>query len=166
MAVVKVKSQQITNRDASPKVINDSAYAKGLVKKAIAEAVIGNGDSIGSKYLLFSIPSNAVVSSVKISSPDIGTTTTANVGLYKTTADGAAVVDADFFKASVSLKDGAILKSEVAFGNVMTYANCYKKIWQHLALAEDSKLMYDVVLTLDGAADAAGTAMVEIEYTE
>lgn len=166
MAVVTVKSNSITNRDATPAVINDAAYAKGVLKKAVGACAITSGDSVNSKYIVFSIPSNAVVTSLMISSPDIGTTTTANVGLYKTTADGGAVVDADFFKASVSLKDGAIAKSEVAFGNVITYANCYKKIWQHLALSSDPSLMYDVVLTLDGAADASGTFMAEIEYAE
>lgn len=166
MAVVVVKSTQIKNRDATPKVINDSAYAKGVLKKAIAEAVITSGDSIGSTYVLFQVPSNAVVSSLLVSSPDLGLTTTGHFGLYKTTADGSAVVDADFFKATVSLKDGAIAKSEIAFGNVQTYANCYKKLWQHLALSADPCIMYDVVLTLDAAADGTGTIMAEIEFTE
>ena len=166
MAVVTVKSTQITNRDASPSVINDSAYAKGIMKKAVGEAVITSGNSIASIYVLCSIPSNAVVSSVLVSSPDIGTTTTGHFGLYKTTAQGGAVVDADFFKATVSLKDGAIAKSEVAFGNVMTYANSYKKVWQHLALAADPQINYDVCLTLDAAADGTGTIMVEVQYTE
>jgi hypothetical protein len=65
-------------------------------------------------------------SACAISAPDIGTTTTADVGLYKSTRDGGAVVDADFFKAAVVLNAGAIAKSEVVNGNVITLANSEK----------------------------------------
>lgn len=164
MAVVTVKSQAITNRDASPAVINDAAHSGGGLRGFIAAAAITSGDSIGSKYILGSVPSNAVIHSVQVVSPDIGTTTTADVGLYQTTANGGAAADVDLFDDALSLKDGALSNAEVAFSNVITPANSYKKIYEHLGLSADSNRMYDVVLTLDGAADGTGTVIVKVVY--
>lgn len=163
-AVVTVKSTLIGNRDASPVVLSNRAFQGGEVKHCRAVVAIGNGDSIGSKYISFSIPSNAIPISVRQTFPDIGTTTAADVGLYRTTADGGAVVDADFFKAATVLNAGAISKSEIVNGNVITLANAEKRVWELLGLAADPGLMYDVVHTLTGAADAAGTGLLELDY--
>ena len=164
MAVVTVKSKAITNRDATPSVQNDAAYAKGRLEQFIGACAITSGDSVGSKYLVGSIPSNAIVSSVLVNAPDIGTTTAGDIGLYKVTADGGAVVDADFFKAAFVLNAGAVTNSEAVNGNVVTLANSEKKVWELLGLTADPSLMYDVVLTLTGAADASGTVQIKVQY--
>lgn len=163
-AVVTVKSSVITNRDATPSVLSNRMLQGGEVKHCRAQAAIANGDSIASKYLFFSIPSNAMVVSVRASAPDIGTTTAGDVGLYKETKDGGAVVDADFFKAAVVLNAGAISKSELVNGNVITVALAEKRVWELLGLTADPDLIYDVVLTLTGAADAAGNVELELDY--
>src|SRR5262249_5277659 len=155
--VVTVKSTQIANRDASPRVLNNGRVQGGEVRHARGAAAIGNGDSVGSKYIVCSVPSRAIPISVRASCPDIGTTTAADVGLYRTTLDGGAVVDADFFKAAQSLSGGALAKAEVVNGNIATLANAEKAIWELLGLAADPCVDYDVVLTLTGAADAGGT---------
>lgn len=165
MAVVTTKSFAITNRDATPAVINDAAYAGGGLRGFISAAAIANGDSVGSKYIMGQIPSNAVIHSVQVSSSaDMGTTTTADVGIYQTTVNGSAVVDADLFDDALSLKDGALTNSEVLFSQAITMANSYKKLYEHLGLTADSNRMYDLVLTLDGAADGAGTVLVKVVY--
>jgi hypothetical protein len=166
MAVVTAKSSMITNRDATPQAQTNSGIARARLHRSIGVVAIANGDSVGSKYLALSIPSSAIVSSLNISAPDIGTTTAADVGLYKSTFEGGAVVDADFFKAAVVLNAGAITKSEVLFGNVVTVANAEKRLWEHLGLSADPQIMYDIVLTLTGAADAAGSVCAEALYCE
>lgn len=164
MAVVTVKSAAITNRDATPRVFANAGIAHGREEHGLGVVAIANGDSIASKYLALSVPSNAVVNSLRVSSPDIGTTTAADVGLYRSTADGSAVVDADFFKAALSLSGGAITKSENLNGNIITVANMEKRLWEHLGLAADPGVLYDIVLTLTAAADAAGSVAVEVDY--
>lgn len=165
MAVVTVKSQAITNRDSSPAVINDAAHSAAGLRGFIASAAIANGDSVGSKYILGQIPSNAVIHSVLVStSADIGTTTTADVGIYQTTANGGAVVDVDLFDDALSLKDGQITNSEILFSGAITMANSYKKLYEHLGLSSDPARAYDLVLTLDGAADGAGSVTVKVIY--
>ena len=164
MAVVTTKSTQITNRDAIPRVLTNSYLVGAMVRHARGVASIANGDSVNSKYPVCSIPSNAVPISVRKTHPDIGTTTAADVGLYKTTGDGGAVVDADFFTAATVLNAGAVTKGELVAGNVPTPANGEKRIWELLGLSSDPKIMYDVALTLTGAADAAGAVLIEIDY--
>lgn len=167
MAVVTTKSQAITNLDASPRVINDSAHAKAGVKAFVAAVSVANGDSAASKFLFGQIPSNAVVHDLLVNtSADMGITTTMDLGLYRTTADGGAVVDADFFKAALSLKDGALTDSQNANGNVITLANSHKKVWELLGLSSDPAIMYDVVGTLVGACDGAGVVQVKCQYGE
>jgi len=166
MAVVTTKSTQITNRDATPVVLNNARLTRADVKHARAVVAIANGDSATSKLIFFSIPSNAIPISVRVSSPDIGTTTAADIGLYQTTANGGAVADVDFFGSAVSLSGGALSKSEVVneAAAVATPANGEKTVWELLGLSADSARDYDVVATLTGAADAAGSVLLEIDY--
>ena len=163
MAVVTVKSQAITNRDASPAVNNDASHAAASLRGFQAGVAVTSGDNTNSKYILGQIPSNAVVHSLVLIAPDIGTTTVGNVGLYQVTSKGGAVADADFFKAAQSFKDGAIAL-DVANGNVITAANSHKKVFELLGLAADPNLMYDVVVTLTADADASGSILAKCSY--
>ena len=166
MAVVTVKSTQITNRDATPRVLNTGRIAGGRVQHACGAVVITSGDSIGSKYIACSIPSNAVPISVRITAPDIGTTTAGDVGLYRTTDDLGTVVDADVFASAQALNAGPYTKTELLYeSGVTTIANGEKPLWEILGLTSDPRVLYDVVLTLTGAADGTGTALLEVDYT-
>lgn len=167
MAVVTVKAKAATNRDASPKVLSDSAYVKGSIKGFIGQAAAANGDSIGSKYIFGSIPSNAVVQTLALSCSAI-TTCAGDIGLYKVT-DGAgvagAVVAVSFFKAAQTLA-GALVASDLTNGNTITLANSEKKVWELLGLASDPNLLYDVVITLTAAAASTGNMQIKCQYTE
>ena len=164
MAVVAVKSTLITNADATPVVFNSPRVDGGPERVAVATADITSGDSIASTYRMFRVPSNAVMTDLKIYSPDIGTTTIADIGLYA--ADGGAVVDADFFASALSLKDGALNGTDVLHeAAVFTIANSGKELWDALGLTSDPSVFYDVTLTLTGAADATGTVKLIGRYT-
>jgi len=164
MAVVAVKSTLITNADATPVVFNSPRVDGGPERVAVATAAITSGDDIASTYRMFRVPSNAVMTDLKIYSPDIGTTTIADIGLYA--ADGGAVVDADFFASALSLKDGALNGTDVLHeAAVFTIANSGKELWSALALTSDPGVFYDVTLTLTAAADATGTVKLLGRYT-
>ena len=88
-----------------------------------------------------------------------------DIGLYRTTADAGAVVNAAFFASAVSLNGGALSKSDVTLeSTVVSVANAAKPVWENLSLTSDPSVDYDVTLTLTGAADATGTALIEVEY--
>jgi hypothetical protein len=165
MAVVTTKAGPITNRDASPKVLSNAAVAAGVLKEAVGTIESVSGDSIGSTYIFASVPSNAVVSQVLLYCDDIGTTAAADLGLYKSTADGGTVVDADFFGSAVSLKDGALNGSDITHeSGVFGLEDAEKPLWEALGLSSDPNLMYDVVGTLTAASDSAGTIMLKVRY--
>lgn len=164
MAVVAVKSTLITNADATPVVLNSPRVDGGAERVAVATADIASGDSIASTYRMFRVPSNAVMTDLRIYSPDIGTTTISDIGLYA--ADGGAVVDADFFASALSLKDGALNGTDVLHeSTVFSIANSGKELWSALSLSSDPGVMYDVTFTLTAAADADGTVKLIGRYT-
>lgn len=166
MAVVTTKSAAITNRDAIPKVINSGRTVNGRLHRAAGLVPVANGDSIASKYIFCSVPSNAIVSDLKVTTADIGTTLAMDIGLYKNTADGGAVVDADRFASALSLSGGALAKSSAVHeSTVYPYTDMEKPLWEALGLSADPGLIYDVVGTLTAASDATGTILVEVEYT-
>ena len=166
MAVVAVKSTLITNADATPVVLNSPRVDGGFERIEVATAAITSGDSIASTYRMFRVPSNAVMTDLRIYSPDIGTTTISDIGLYRTAKDGGAVQDADFFASALSLKDGALNGVDVLHeAAVFTIDNSGKELWEALGLTSDPSVFYDVALTLTAAADATGTVKLIGRYT-
>jgi len=166
MAVVAVKSTLITNADATPVVLNNPRVDGGFERVSVATAAITSGDSLDSTYRMFRVPSNAVMTDLRIYSPDIGTTTISDIGLYDTAAAGGAVVDADFFASALSLKDGALNGEDVLHeAAVFTIANSGKELWDALGLTSDPHKFYDVALTLTGAADATATVKLVGRFT-
>lgn len=169
MAVVNTKSTQITNADASQQTLNKSVVANGRIKENIATLETVNGDSIASVYRFFRVRSNWRVTDLILDSDDIGTTTIADFGLYKTAAAGGAVVDADFFASAVSLKDGALANSNITHESgtgVVDLPNYGKMLWEQLGLSADPNTEYDVCATLTAAADAAGTITLRVRYLD
>ena len=166
MAVVAVKSTLITNADATPVVLNNPRVDGGFERVSVATAAITSGDSVASTYRMFRVPSNAVMTDLRIYAPDIGTTTISDIGLYDTAAAGGAVVDADFFASALSLKDGALNGTDVLHeAAVFTIANSGKELWDALGLTTDPHKFYDVALTLTGAADATATVKLVGRFT-
>lgn len=165
MAVVTTKSGHITNRDATPVVLNNAAVAGGRLMEAVGTVESVSGDSIGSKYIFCSVPSNCRISQVLLYSDDIGTTTISDFGIYRTTADGGAVVDADFLGSAVNISSGALNGTDITHESaVFGLEDAEQPLWQALGLSADPKVMYDVVGTLTAASDAAGTVMLKVRY--
>lgn len=166
MAVEARKSSLVTNADAVPAVLNSPRVDGGFERIEVATVAVTNADSTGSTYRMFRVPSNAVMTDLRIYSPDIGTTTIADIGLYRTAKDGGAVQDADFFASALSLKDGALNGVDVLHeAAVFTIANSGKELWDALGLTSDPSVFYDVTMTLTGDADATGTVKLIGRYT-
>lgn len=168
MATVSVYSTQITNRNASPRVINNSRISKGAMQVTCGVAEAAIGDNIGSKYFMCSVPSNARIAQVLLSCDDVGSTGTADIGLYQTTANGSAVVDADFFASAQALTT-AVANLDVTFEALganasIDKADMEKPLWEAIGLAADPKIDYDVVLTATEAMELAGTIALQVVY--
>ena len=167
MAVVNTKSTVITNADATTNTLNKKGLSGGVVKVARGTVETANGDDIASVYRFCRLPSRARIVMVKLYSDDVGTTTIADFGLYRTAADGGAVVDADAFGSAVSLKDGAISGTEIQHESaVYGVEDVEQQLWQIAGASTDPNIDYDVCATLTAAADAAGTVSLLVFYTD
>lgn len=164
MATVSVSSTQITNRDATPRVLSNARISKGAMQCSCGTLETTAADSIGSKYKLAQIPSNARVAQVLLSCDSLGTAGAADIGIYQTTDNGGAVVDADHFGSAVVLTS-ALKNSDVTFeSGVYGVEDIEKPLWEALGLTADSKRDYDVVLTLTAATIDAGTVSLQVNY--
>lgn len=165
MAVVNTKSTSITNLDAGK--LNPDYKSRGVLREAVDTLETANGDSIGSTYRTVRLWSGWRVSDVILDSDDIGTTTVADIGLYRTAADGGAVVAAAFFGSAVVLNAGALSNQNVTHeSGVVDIANKAKRLWEQLGLTADPGVWYDLALTLTAAADAAATITTRVRFSE
>jgi hypothetical protein len=170
MAVVTSKSGAITNRDSTPQVKNGSHLERGDMQECVGVVEAANGDSIGSKYVMAQVPSNSRISRVLLSCDAIGVSGAADCGIYETTSNGSAAVDADFF-ASAQVLTAALVHSDITHeadaadaGAGYGLSDVEKPLWQALGLTSDPCKMYDVVLTLTTATGGAGTVALKVQY--
>lgn len=167
MAVVNTKSTLVTNADATTQTLNNNVNDGGRLRSKVGTLEAVSGDSIASVYRFMRVPSNARVDALLISSDDIGTTTAADFGLYRSAADGGAVVDADFFASALVLNAGALAKVDITYESaVVDTPNHGKALWEQLGLTADPKIQYDICATLTAAADAAGTITLRCNYID
>lgn len=171
MAVVFIKSTAITNADGPPVVLTNASVGRGELIEAVGTAEVASGDSINSTYRLARVKSNSRVSRVLISS-DAVTAAAADVGIYRTAADGGAVVDADFFASAQSIA-AAIVNTDITHeadaadaGASFGLQDVEKPLWLALGLTADPMIEYDVALTLTAAATAAGTVSLKVQYVQ
>jgi hypothetical protein len=166
MSVVTTYSTATANSKATPRVQNPAGLERGRLHRSQGYAVIANGDSVGSVYPICRIRSNDFPDRLRIVAPDIGTTTAADVGLYKIASDGTlgAVKDADFFASAVVLNAGAI-DSDITFEAGAAGGDPLKgekRVWEAAGDTTDPAEEYFVCLTLTGAADAAGNVLLRV----
>lgn len=171
MAVVNVKTIQVTNADASQQALNKLKTVAARIKEAVGTVEVTNGDSIGSTYRMHRVHSSWRISQIlKLS--DVIATAVADFGLYDIAALGGAVVDADFFASAVALTAADVVGTDVTheaagagnqFGEI---ANVEKTIWEALGLAADPNKYYDLVATLTAAATGTGTLSVKTRFTD
>jgi hypothetical protein len=175
MAVVNVSSTTVTNLNASPSVLGDIRNSHGRLHVKTETVDMAAADDNGSTYRLFRVKSSDSIKSIMIFTPGIAGTTDIDVGLY--TINGGAVVDADLYCDDVDLTTAAPPAPsptaaapdgiECRFGDEVTSLPSFinNKVWQDLGLTADPNLSYDVVLTANAAASAAGTVAVRMIYT-
>lgn len=163
MAVVNLKSQVVTDLDASPVVKANPLEVGGTIREAIGVVQTNADDSSGSTYRMLRLPSRARVTEVLLSSDDSGTTGLTDIGLYL--SDEGAVEDADFFASAVDIKAAALSQSDVTYeSGVIAPQNQSKRLWEQLGKTTDPDVEYDVALTLTEAVTAATDIALKVRY--
>lgn len=160
MATVSRLSAQQTNRDASPRILNNGGGAGGYARAAGGGCNIATGDNSPSKYNFFQLPSNAVLSSLRVFWNGTGGTTTAfHLGLYSTTEQGGGVIDEDLFATAINLAsavNGTDIVCEAGVSGTTSGLVLEKPLWERLGLSADPQTFYDVKAVLSAVADNAG----------
>ena len=165
MAVVNVKSQIITDLDAVPVVKTNQLERGGKLRFAYGTAAFAASDATSVARVL-RVSSSALVESLKFASDDLGTGGTVDIGLHRTTADGGAVVDADFFASAVDTDTAAVAQTDVTYeSGVVTHVNRGKAIWEQLGLSSDPQVEYDVTVTRN-TAQGTGNVSLKMVYAE
>jgi hypothetical protein len=165
MGAVNLKSTQITNRDATPAVLSSPATKDGMVRSSVAKVTMGSADSGTSTYKFMSIPSNARITGMSLTTDTTaGGSCAIKLGVYDTTANGGAIVGSgDQFGTSIDLHTAALTRSNQMFHSgaaSLTVANAEKMLWDALALSSDPNKEYDITATL--TADNSSNAVVMI----
>lgn len=163
------KSRVITNRDSLPVVASNSQAQRGNLLECVGSVEAATTDAAGSTYIFGTVPSNARMSAVLLSC-DALTSGAMDVGLSRTTTDGSAVVDADFFASAVAL-GSALVHSNVTHeadaadaGTSFGLQDAEKPIWECLGLASDPGYLYDIVGTITTVPGAPGTVDIVARY--
>jgi hypothetical protein len=170
MAVVALKSTVITNATAQPVVPNSASNCAGKVMESQALFTVTSGNTVASTYRLFPIKSSDRVSRIHFYSPDIGTASTLDIGLYDKLdhPNGGTVVDADFFASALDIHSGALNGVDITFEAAAAgglIANAEKRIWEALGLTADPCKEYHVTATLATAdSDGTGTCLLRMQY--
>lgn len=162
MAVdLTLKSTAITNRQATPPVLNNPGNGGAGDVKAVWGYLASMPASLSATSIIrmVQVPSNALVRSVKIYS-EAQTAGAFNIGVYRTNNDGGAVVDDDLFGSAVSLAsavDGTEVSNES--GNY-TIDKRGMQLWQAAGLSSDPGGHLDIALTCNTTAVTTGLGKV------
>ncbi len=162
MAAENLKSGAITNRDSTPPV---QTVGQGSNVRRVVGVVEAAGGDAASTYRFCSVPSNARYVRAWFSSDDLsGSGATMDVGLRQTTANGGAVVDADFFASALDVATAAVALTEITFERGATLISEFEQpLWQRLGLSADPQRDYDVT-GVSAVAAATGTMLVIVDY--
>lgn len=166
MAVVTTKSAIMTNRDATPQVLSNGMLTGGALKEAVGYVSAVNGDSAASKYLLCSVPSNARLAHLALTCEALGAGAVIHIGAYKNTAQGGAVIDADFFASSVDVSAALSAVNVLNESGTNTLDKQEMPLWQALGLSVDPGDSIDIVATVTVAIAANGKLGVKAQFAQ
>lgn len=165
MAVANTKSVAISNRDGAPRIPSPAHLVRGPLFEAVGTVEVAAADDNGSVYRFARLRSSDRVSEVRLWTDGITGATAYDLGLYRTDADGGAVVDDDIFASAVDIS-GGLAGTDVTFESGSTNIDkVEKRIWELLALSADPQLDYDLCLTADTVGSAAGTISLRVRFT-
>lgn len=161
MAVVAVRSDILTNTRANLR--QNPSYIDGGIQRTTSMIIsLSNGDSIGSVYRLMQIPSWARIRSIMMYTGPV-TGCAINIGLYRTEADGGAVVLANAYVDQRSIASNTFTGVQLAVQQ-RTQDKFNQQVWQDAGYTTDPRLFLDLAVTLTAAAGGTNTTAFDIGW--
>ena len=160
MAVVDRNSNIITNAVASPQVINNPQDgAPERVHETLGLVTPAADDSANSIHRFVRVPSNARISQLLFTCAIAGTAGAVNVGVYRRSEDGGAVVDVDFFASAVDLSAAALTDTDLKNESTTnTPAKQAQPLWEAVGESADPHSWYDIAWTISTTFNGGPTA--------
>jgi hypothetical protein len=162
-----LKSVAITNREATPKVLNDVGSGGAGIVREVSNyiASVTASLSVTSIIRLVEVPSNCRISSIKLFS-GAQTAGAFDIGLCRTNADGGAIVDQDLFGSAVSCASAVAGTDVILESGQTTIAEMHQPLWQWAGATSDPKCMYDIVavVTTTDVTTGAAPLGVKVQY--
>lgn len=169
MGVVNRNSNVITNAVAVPKTPNNPAVG-GPVKLMEVAGVVSSAadDSATSIFRMVRVPSNARISQVLLHCLLASSAGNIDIGVYQTSENGGAVVDADLFASAVAITTPDKLNLDVTYeSGEYTVAESVKPLWEVIGLTSDPCREYDVCITITTTFNGGPTAMgLKVRYAQ
>lgn len=152
---------------ATPPTLVSPGVFGGNVKVQVARVSIADNDDVGSIYRMFRVKSTDTVLSIRYFTPDTLTAMAADVGLYRTQADGGAVVDVDAYASAASFANANVLAGvELAF-EARGVGALGQPVWDDIAnQTTDTRLSYDIAVTITTQVTDPGTLTMVLLYVE
>lgn len=144
-----LKGVEITNREATPPVLNNPGLGSGGIEKtAVGHLVSVTASLSGTSVIrLVEVPSNAIMTGLEFASAAQGGGTF-DIGVYRNNKDGGAVVDADFFASAVAVTSAVVITGVLNESTTNTIVKQSQPLWQALGMATDPKATLDIALTV------------------
>lgn len=147
MTTEALKSPSITNRDATPRVFNSAGFGGAdKVQQKYDYLTTTSGKTVGSTYRICDVPSNCRVSSVSLQAAAM-TQGAFDIGVYRNTDDGGAVVSAAFFGSAVDCSSAVaetVVTNESGTNTIVLQS---QPLWQAAGLSSDPGGTLDIVAT-------------------
>lgn len=175
MAISTVKSANVTNISASPKVYLDRKVGEKKVMIDQIAVATTSLDEVGDVILFGPIPANATITSIKIFNDDLDSNGTpllaANVGLYYAGDNGGVKVLGDVLSATcfgtaiTDLRAANVIGAELRF-EAADITTMGQKAWEIGGLTAEIRgnLLIGLTISAAAATAAAGDIVIVVEY--
>ncbi len=160
--MANIDSSKIANVKTG--VLNDVRSDGGRLRIKFAKVDVTSGESSGSTYRFFRLPSDAVV--YKIWKTGTGTTGWGNndLGVYE--MNDGPVVSVDILMDGEPMTASSVnALQRSGKGNGFAHNWYQLQLWERMGLASDPRVEWDVTLTSNDAAGSTGEVGFQIEFT-
>lgn len=166
MGTANTKCTSVTNLDATPPVALDKRLFNGILKEQVGTVEIAAADDNGSVYRLGRVHSSWRISELTLFNDAITSGSVFDVGLYRTAADGGAVVDANAFADNISLTSASLTGTQLLNegGSAVGVEDIEQRVWEMAGQSSDPDVWYDICFTGDTVGSGAGTVSLRIRY--
>jgi hypothetical protein len=168
MATANTKCNNVTNRDATPRVMNPTYRMGGILKEQVGTVEILAADDNNSVYRVGFVHSSWRISDIIRYNDAITSGTDFDVGLYDTAENGGAVININCFADAVSLASGSVTGTNDLYeaGSDVGVEDIEQQVWEMAGLSSDPNKWMDVCYTGVAVGSGAGTLSVKIRYVE